>query len=180
MLRWIMPAARPYHSPRELIATVVSPAVRAGGWLYGPETTHFVSDEGGEAWVTVVTPLDAATDVRDDLDERLMARPEVETTDDVLLADGAEGYRAALQEVTHVGLDVLEARGRIPVTEYAAFESPSEAAAVLIPFLSKVSPTYRRASSTYESTERFWLAFFGRGPGSELSRPGHWLWNLAG
>jgi hypothetical protein len=139
-----------------------------------------VSDQGGEAWVTVVTPLDAAPDVRDDLEEHLMTPPRVETTDDVLLATGAEGYRAALQEVTHVGLDVLEARGRIPVAEYEAFDSPSEAAAVLVTFLSEVSPTYRRASSTYESTERFWLAFFGRGPDAGLARPGHWLWNLAG
>lgn len=180
MLRWIIPAARPYHSPRELIKTVISPAVRAGGWLYGPDTTHYVSDQGGEAWVTVVVPLDAAPDVQGDLEERLMSPPTVETTEDVLLVPGAEGYRTALQEVAHVALDVLEAGGRIPVTEYAAFESPSEAAEVLVPFLGQSSPSYRRTCSTYEATERFWLGFFGRGPDAELSRPGHWLWNLAG
>lgn len=180
MLRWVLPAPRPYRSPRELIETVILPAVRAGGWLYGPDTTHYVSDQGSEAWLTVVTPLDAATDVQDELGERLMSAPRVETTDDALLAPGTEAYRAALQDVTHVGLDVLESRTAIPLTEYAAFASPGEAADRLIPFLNAASPTYRRASSTYESTERFWLSFFRRAPDTELPRPGHSLWNLAG
>jgi hypothetical protein len=79
-----------------------------------------------------------------------------------------------------VGLDALEARGAVPLTEYEAFASPSDAATVLMPFLNRVSNTYRRTCSTYESTERFWLHFFRRGPAPDLSRPGHWLWNLAG
>jgi hypothetical protein len=163
-----------------LITTVISPAVRAGGWLYGPDTTHHVNDQGGEAWVTVVTPLDAAPDVRADLDELFMCPPKLETTDDTIVSPGAEGYRAALQEVTHVGLDVLESGRPIPLAEYDAFERASEAAEQLIPFLSEVSSTYRRTSSTYDSTERFWLGFFGRAPDTELARAGHWLWNLAG
>jgi hypothetical protein len=86
----------------------------------------------------------------------------------------------ALQKVTHVGLDVIDACGRIPLTEYEAFESPSEAAARLIVFLSEASRTYRSTCTSYESTESFWLAFFRRGPAPELCRPGCWLWNLAG
>jgi len=180
MLRWVVPAARPHHSPRELIEVVISPALRASGWLYGPGTTHHVSDEGGAAWVTVVTRVDAAADVREDLDDLLMSPPTVETTDHVLLSPGTDRYRGALQEVTHVGLDVLAARGTIPLPEYEAFANPSGAAELLVPFLSEMSPTYRRACPNYEGTERFWLAFFGRAPDAELPRPGHWLWNLAG
>jgi hypothetical protein len=73
---------------------------------------------------------------------------------------------------------VIDACGRIPLTEYEAFESPSEAAARLIVFLSEASRTYRSTCTSYESTESFWLAFFRRGPAPELCRPGCWLWNL--
>jgi len=139
-----------------------------------------VTDQGTEAWVTVITQVDDATDVQDDLAGLLEWPATVETTDDVLLSERAEWYRGALQEVTHVGLDVIEAGATIPLSEYEAFESPSEAALLLIPFLNEVSNSYRRACSTYESTEMFWLAFFRRGPAPELSRPGRWLWNLAG
>lgn len=180
MLRWIMPTGGPYDSPRGLIEALISPAVRASGWLSSPGTTHHLSDQGSEAWLTVITLVDDATDVRDDLDELLMSPPILETSDDALLAPSAEWYRAALQQVTHVGLDVLEARGMIPLTEYEAFASPSDAAMLLIPFLNEVSDAYRRACSTYESTERFWLTFFRRGPDADLPAPGHWLWNLAG
>jgi hypothetical protein len=82
--------------------------------------------------------------------------------------------------VTHVGLDALDAGDSIPLSEYEAFETPSQAAPRLIPFLNHVSDSYRRASSTYESTERFWLAFFRRGPLPELHPAGHCLWNLGG
>jgi len=180
MLRWIVPARRPYASPRELIEALISPAVRASGWLCSPGTTHYVSDRGSEAWVTVVTQIDDATEIQDDLAELLNAPPALETTYDALLAPGSEWYREALQVVTHVGLDVIEARGTIPLSEYAAFESPSEAASVLIPFLNEVSGTYRRTCPTYRATEMFWLDFFRRAPAPELSRAGHWLWNLAG
>ncbi len=117
MLRWILPAGRLYDSPRELIKALISPAVRAGGWLYSPGTTHYVTDQGTEAWVTVITQVDDATDVQDDLAEFLKSPPTVETTHDVLLAAGAEWYRAALQEVTHVGLDVIEAQATIPLSD---------------------------------------------------------------
>lgn len=180
MLRWIMPVGRPYDSPRELIKALISPAVRASGWLSSPGTSHYVSDQDREAWLTVITRVDDATDIQDDLAESLKSPPTVETTHDALLAPGAEWYRAALQKVTRVSLDVLEAQATIPVSEYPAFESPSEAALLLIPFLNEVSRTYRRSCSTYESTEAFWLAFFRQGPAPELSRPGRWLWNLAG
>lgn len=180
LLRWIIPVRRPGGSSRELIEDVIAPAVRGGGWLSSPGTTHCVDDHGKEAWVTVVTPVDDATQVQEDLTELLRSSPAVETGHDPLLARGLEWYRDALQEVTHVGLDALEARGRIPLSEYEAFEDPSEAAPRLIPFLNEVSDTYRRTSSTYESTERFWLTFFRRGPAPELSPAGHWLWNLGG
>lgn len=180
LLRWILPVGHPYESARESIAARITPAVRGSGWLSGPDTTHHVSDQGTEAWLTVVTRLDDVTDVRDELDELLMSRPAIESTDDRLLAPAAETYRAALQGITHVGLDVLEARGTIPLSEYGAFASPSESTPLLIPFLNEVSPTYRRACSSYESTERFWLTFFRRGPVPDFSAPGHWLWNLAG
>jgi hypothetical protein len=175
-----MPPGRPYASARELIQARIAPAVRESGWLCGPGTTHYVSDQGSEAWLTVVTLVDDATDVLGDLAERLMWPATVETTDDVLLARGAERYRASLQDVTHVGLDVLEAGAVIPLSEYEAFEDPSEAAPLLMPFLNEASPAYRRGCSNYEATERFWLAFFGRGPAPELASPGHWLWNLGG
>lgn len=180
LLRWIMPVGRPHDSSRELIEALVSPAVRTGGWLYCPGTTHHVSDQGTEAWLTVITRVDDATAVQDEVAELLTSAPTVETADDVLLAPGAERYRAVLQDVTHVGLDVLEARSVIPLAEYEAFESPSDAAPLLLTFLNEVSRTYRGACSTYESTERFWLDFFRRGPAAELSPAGHSLWNLAG
>ena len=123
MLRWIMPVSRPYDSARQLIASQISPAVRGGGWLFSPGTTHHVSDEGGEAWLTVVTHVDDATDVRDELAELLQWFPTVETTHDGLLAPGAESYRSALQDVTHLGLDVIEARAAVPLSEYEAFET---------------------------------------------------------
>lgn len=180
MLRWVIPAGRAYDASRELIEALISPAVRGGGWLYSPGTTHHVSDQGSEAWLTVITQVDDATAVQDDLAEFLKSPPTLETTHDALLASDAEWYRAALQEVTHVGLDVIEARGMIPLSEYEAFERPSEAALPLLTFLNEVSQTYRRSCATYESTEMFWLDFFRRGPAPELSRAGRWLWNLAG
>lgn len=180
LLRWIMPARRPYHSPRELIRTVVAPSVRSGGWLYGPETTHHVSDQGDEAWLTVVTPIENAPWVEEDMTELLMSRPSVETSHDALLDQGAAAYRAALQKVTHVGLDVLDDGGMIPLTEFEAVTRPSEAAPVLVPFLNATSGTYRSSCLTYDSTERFWLDFFRQGPAPKLSCPGRWLWNLAG
>jgi hypothetical protein len=63
MLRWIVPAGWPYDSPRELVELLISPAVRASGWLWSPGTTHHVSDQGTEAWVTVITQVDDATEV---------------------------------------------------------------------------------------------------------------------
>lgn len=180
LLRWILRPGLQHGSTRKLIETRVSPAIRAGGWLWGPNTTHYVSDQGGEAWVTVVTPLDDATTVQEELSELLGSPPTHETTRDAVLEPTAEWYRVALQEVTHVGLDVLDARGSIPLSEYEAFESPGNAAPVLTPFLNESSETYRRACHAYEPTERFWLAFFRRGPSSEMSPSGHWLWNLAG
>lgn len=180
MLRWVVPVRHPYASARDLIKGLVSPAVRAGGWLSSPGTTHHVSDEGSEAWVTVVTTVDDATAVEDDLTERLMSPPAVESARDALLDPDVEWYRAALQDVTHVGLDVIDARSPIPLTEYGAFLSPSQAAPILVPFLNEVSDTYRRACSTYEATESFWLAFFRRGPAADLDPSGHRLWNLAG
>ena len=180
MLRWIMAAGRPYDSARQLIATHISPAVRAGGWLLSPGTTHHVSDESGEAWLTVITQVDDATEVQDELAELLQSLPTVETTHDALLAPGVERYRSALQDVTHVGLDVIEARASIPLSEYEALETPSESTILLVPFLNAVSMTYRRICSTYDSTEAFWLAFFQRGPASALTPPGRCIWNLAG
>ena len=180
MLRWIFPVRRPYRSPRDLIARLVTPAVREAGWLYSPGASHCVSDEGDEAWLTVVTHIDDATAVRDGLAEFLTASPTVETTNDVLLTAGAEPYRAALQQVTHVGLDVLEAGSRIPLAEYEAFECPSEAAPRLIGFLSEVSDTYRRTCTSSSATQRFWLDFFRRAPAPDLSAAGRSLWNLAG
>lgn len=180
MLRWVIPVGRFYASTSELIRGLISPAVRAGGWLCSPGTTHHVSRQGGEAWVTVVTQVDDATEVRDDLHELFGSHPAVETSRDALLATDGQWYREALQAITHVGLDVLEAAGTIPLSEYEAFETPSDAALLLVPFLNRVSNTYRRTGSTYESTERFWLAFFRRGPTPELSPAGHGLWNLAG
>lgn len=180
LLRWIVPVGRFYDSPRASIEALISPAVRASGWLCSPGTTHYVSDLGSEAWLTVVTHIDDVTEIQDDLAELLASPPTVETTHDALLGPGVEGYREALQNVTHVAMDVLGARGVIPVTEYEAFESPGEAALFLNAFLNEVSETYRCTCSTYEATERFWLTFFRRGPAPELTPPGHWLWNLAG
>ena len=179
LMRWIVPVGG-YGSARDLIEARISPAVRASGWLCSPHTTHHVSDEGNEAWLTVVTRMDRAEDVAEDLAELLGSPPAVETTQDVLLSPGAEEYRGSLQEITHVGLDVLAAGGVIPLTEYESLLQPSTAAPRLIPFLNETSDTYRRACSTYESTERFWLSFFRWGPTPDLSHPGHWLWNLAG
>ena len=62
MLRWVIPVGRFYASTSELIRGLISPAVRAGGWLCSPGTTHHVSRQGGEAWVTVVTQVDDATE----------------------------------------------------------------------------------------------------------------------
>jgi len=180
MLRWIMPAARPHDSTRQLIAALISPAVWASGWLYSPGTTHDVSDQGSEAWLTVVTRVDDTAEIQDDLADSLRSPPTVETTQDALLAPDAEWYREALQSITHVGLDVIAARGAIPLSEYEAFETPSDGALRLIPFLNEVSETYRKTSSTYESTEAFWMAFFRPGPAPELPPPGRRLWNLAG
>lgn len=180
LLRWVMPAARPHESVRELIRARISPALRASGWLFSPGTTHDVSDQGSEAWLTVVAQLDDTPDIEDDLAASLNSPPNVETTHDALLAPEAEWYREALQAVTHVGLDVIVAPGSLPLSEYEAFESPSDAALRLIPFLNDASETYRRSCSTYEATEAFWLAFFRRGPAPDLPRPGRRLWNLAG
>lgn len=180
MLRWVIPVGGRYRSSRDVIQAVVAPALRAGGWLYGPGTTHFVEDQGTESRVTVVTRIDDAADVQGELDELLAAAPTVETTHDAFLAPDAAWYRAALQTVTHVGLDVLGARATIPLAEYLAFERPSNSVMDLAVFLTEVSETYRRSCSSYELTEKFWLSFFRLGPAPELSRPGRQLWNLAG
>lgn len=180
MLRWIIPVGGRHRSSRDVIQTAVAPALRAGGWLYGPGTTHFVEDQGTETWVTVVTRLDDAVDVQAELDALLATAPTVETTHDALLVPEADWYRAALQTVTHVGLDVLGARATIPLAEYLAFERPSDAVVDLAAFLAEVSETYRRSCSSYEHTEKFWLSFFRLGPSPELSRSGRRLWNLAG
>lgn len=180
LLQWVLPVRHPFDSAQQLIRGVVAPVVRAGGWLSSPDTTHHVRDVGREVWVTVITPVDDATQVQEDLSELLRSPPAVETGDDPLLAQGLEWYRAALQEITHVGLDALDAGRSIPLSEYEAFAVPSDAAPRLIPYLNEVSDTYRRTSATYEATERFWLAFFRRAPSPELSPAGHWLWNLGG
>ena len=180
MLRWILPLHRSSGSARDLIRTSVSPAVRASGWLSSPGTTHHVSDRGPELWLTVITVLDDTTDVRDELTEFLRAPPSVETGHDPLLASAAEWYRRALQDVSRVALDVIEAGGRIPLAEYQAFESPADAALLLARYLDDVSASYRRACPTYEEMESFWLSFFKRGPTPQLPQPGRGLWNLAG
>lgn len=180
MLRWILPVRRPYDSARQLIASQISPAVRRGGWLSSPGTTHHVSDEGGDAWLTVVTHVDDATEVQGELADLLQSVPTVETAQDALLTPGGESYRSALQCVTHVGLDLVDARAPIPLSEYEAFETPSESTLRLVPFLTEVSVSYRQCCSTYDATEAFWLAFFQQGPASELLAPGRGLWNLAG
>jgi len=125
LLRWILPVGGPDASARDLISARISPAVRASGWLSSPGTTHDVSDQGAEAWLTVITPLDDVTDVQEELNELLMSRPAVEATHDTLLTPVAETYRSALQSVTHVGLEVLDARSPIPLSERDAFATPS-------------------------------------------------------
>lgn len=179
MLRWTVPTDRAHRSSRALIEAVITPAVRASGWLYSPETTHHVTDRGNEVWLTVVTSVDDAAYVREDLDELLMSSPSLETSDDRLLAHDAEWYRAALQGVTDVALDVIEGERAIPVTEYQAFEDPSGAVMTLAPFLAEASTSYCRMCSTYEATEEFWLAFFRRGPSADLAAAGRGLWDLA-
>jgi len=174
------PRIRVPESARELILTLVTPAVRRGGWLCSPGTTHYVSDQGNEAWVTVVTHVDDSPEVREELTELLSASAAIESRVDALLAAEAHYYRAALQSITHVGLDVLEAGAALPLTEGESIARPSEAAPLLASFLGGLSPTYRRACPTYDATERFWLTFFRRGPAPEMAPPGHWLWNLAG
>jgi len=77
LLRWILPVGGPDASARDLISARISPAVRASGWLSSPGTTHDVSDQGAEAWLTVITPLDDVTDVQEELNELLMSRPAV-------------------------------------------------------------------------------------------------------
>lgn len=180
MLRWIIPVGGRHRSSRDVIQAAVAPALRAGGWLYGPDTTHFVEDQGTETWVTVVTRVDDAVAVQAELDELLAAAATEQTTHDAFLAPDAAWYRAALQTVTHVGLDVLGAGATIPLAEYLAFERPSDAVVDLAAFLTEVSETYRRSCPSYELTEEFWLSFFRLGPAPELSRSGRRLWNLAG
>jgi len=180
MLRWVLPVDRAHASAKAVIELRVAPALRASGWLFSPDATHHVSDQGGEAWLTVVAQLDDATDVKEELTELLGTAPALETTQDVLLAPGADPYRATLHAVTQVGLDVLEAGGALPLSEYEAFESPSTAVPLLVPFLNEVSESYRRLCPTYEATERFWLSCFRHGPWPELTAPGHCLWNIAG
>lgn len=180
MLQWITPVGRHNRSSRDVIEARIVPALRAGGWIYGPGTTHFVEDHGPEASVTVITNVDDVGQVRSELIDLLASEPTRETTDDVLLAPGAAWYRAALQRVTHVGLDVLEARATIPLAEYPAFERPSDAVLELADFLSEVSDTYRRSCPAYDLTEAFWRSFFRLGPAPELRRSGRTLWNLAG
>ena len=179
MLRWILPADRPYEARTDSIESVIAPAIRASGWLCGPSTSYHVRDLGSEAWLTVVTTVDDATDVQDELTELLRTAPAVETSRDALLTPDADWYRLALQAVTHVGLDVLDARGVIPLTEQEAFARPSATGPILWRFLNRVSPSYRHACASYESMERFWLDFFRAGPAPGLSPPGHCLWNLA-
>ena len=178
LLRWVVPADA--QTVSDLIRTRIAPSVRACGWLSSPGTSHHVSDDGRAACVTVVTSVDRAPDVADDLTELLGLAPSVETAHHVLLAPEADWYRTALQHVTHVSFEVLEAREAIPLSEWEAFADPSEAAPRLTPFLNEVSDTYRRTCSSYEPTERFWLDFFRRGPTPELARSGELLWNLAG
>ena len=180
MLRWVVPALPRYDSPRALIRELISPVVRGGGWLSSPGTTHAVREREAAAWVTVVTQVDDVVDVQDQLSELLMAPPSMESTHDDLLVQGGDWYREALQVVTHVGLDVVDAKATLPLSEYEAFENPGEAALRLIPFLNDVSTTYHRACPTYDSTERFWTGFFRRAPAPGLSRSGRLLWNLAG
>ena len=179
MLRWIMPVPG-YGSSKDLVRATVSPAVRASGWLSSPGTTYHVTDRGDQVQLTVVTRVDDATDVQIELGELLQSPTTVETARDPLLRPDAAWYRAALQGVSRVGLDVIEARGHIPLSEYEAFERPADAALLLTGYLNRVSGSYRRSCSTYEKTESFWLSFFRRGPTPDLSQPGRGLWNLAG
>jgi hypothetical protein len=130
--------------------------------------------------MTVVSEVDKAPELRAELEELLGLSPTRETTRDGLLAPGADWYRTALQHVTYAGLDVLEKGARIPLSEYAAFENPSESAMQLLSFLTEVSDGYRRCCSTYDATERFWLDFFRQGPAPELDQAGRSLWNVAG
>jgi len=179
MLRWILPADRPYEARKDSIESLIAPAIRASGWLCGPSTSHHVRDLGSEAWLTVITTVDDATDVQDELTELLRTRAAIETSRDALLAPDAEWYRLALQAATHVGLDVLEARGVIPLTEHEAFARPSAAGPILWRFLNRVSPSYRHVCANYEAMERFWLDFFRAGPTPVLPPSGHCLWNLS-
>jgi len=180
MLRWIVPAGWPYESARELVDLLVSPAVRASGWLCSPGTTHHVEDRGTEVWLTVVARLDDVTDVRDDLTGFLKCPPTFEITHGVLLAPRARWYRRALQEVTGAALDLLEVGASPPLTEREAFADPSESVVLLMSLLSGLSDSYRQTCASYEKTERFWLGFFRRTPAPELPPAGHSLWNLAG
>jgi hypothetical protein len=180
LLRWMIPARRPYASSRELIRALIAPAVRSSGWLSSPDTTHHISEQGGEAWLTVITPVDDATEVQDDLADLLRSPPTLEVASHALLAPDSTWYCEALQTVTHIGLEVSDAAGAIPLSEYEAFESPSDTAFRLMSFLNEVSETHRRTCTTYEATEQFWLAFFRRAPAPELPRAGRGLWNLAG
>ena len=180
MLRWIVPVRAWQGSSRELIRTVVSPAVRGSGWLSSPGTTHHASDRGDDVWVTVITRVDDVTDLREELAGLLRAEPTIETGNDPLLTPFASWYRLALHGVSQVSFDVVEAAGDIPLSEYQAFESPTEAAVLLVRYLNEVSDTYRRACCTYEKTESFWLSFFRSGPGPGYRQPGRSLWNLAG
>jgi len=180
LFRWIVPTDRALASGRDVIGRVISPAVRSGGWLYSPRTTHHITDCGSEASVTVITEVDRSSEVRAELEEVLGLSPALETTQDALLVPCAGWYRAALQEVTHAGLDVIEAGAEMPLTEYAAFEDRSDSALRLLAFLNEVSGSYRSCCSTYDATERFWVDFFRRGPSPDLGQAGRGLWNLAG
>ncbi len=179
LLRWALPVRPSFSSGRQTVTELILPTVQSGGWLYSPGATHHVSDHGHEVWLTVVGGVDDTLEIRSELEDRLGSAPRMESTTDPLLSPEAEWYRRALSTVTHAALDVLSAGASVPVPEYVAFENPSEAVALLIPFLNETSSTYRRCCSTYATTEHFWLDFFRRAPHPGLGKAGRTLWDLA-
>lgn len=182
-LRWIIPAESENVDPGRFLRDRITPAVRELASLDEPDLTYYAgrqwSGETSEAWLTVMVPTGRVDAVCETVAFALPETPTDRSDEDVILQPDCARYRTALRRVTDVALDLLDTGTSLPIHENACSKFPLSCREILAPLLEENSGEYR-AICARGAEDEFWEDFFRPAPAMELSRPGHWLWNIAG
>ena len=182
MWRWIAPAAaaQQYREKERLVCEFAGPASRDPA-LRQASTDRYISKQANEVWFTVFGPSHQQANVLQRVGVHaagVQVRVEPESRVDDLLEGDCRDYRAHLTTITDIAVDLHLSDGLL-THQQALIQM---ATANLDPrnqlsgYLAEHSQSYRALA--VEDQHSFWEGFYEPGPRANLSRYGHWLWNI--